>query len=122
MTDETDRKLETQARRLLDDAAQNLDADTVARLRAVRARAWQLAEQAPRVPVARPRRRWWLPVGGLAIAGIVLAVAGTLWFAAPGGAPITGFEDVELLASKESPEFYTELEFYNWLADRTDAT
>ncbi len=122
MTDETDRKLETQARRLLDDAAQNLDADTVARLRAVRARAWQLAEQEVRSPAPKPRRRWWLPVGGLAVAGIVLAVAGTLWFAAPGGEPVTGFEDVELLASKESPEFYTELEFYNWLADRTDAT
>lgn len=122
MTDDKDRKLETQARRLLDDTAQNLDADTVARLRAARARAWQLAEQAPRPDAVRPRRRGWLPVGGLAVAGVVLAIAGTLWFAAPGGAPIAGFEDVELLASKESPEFYTELEFYNWLANRTDAT
>ncbi len=123
MTDDTDRKLETQARRLLDDAAQNLDADTVARLRAARARAWQLAEQTPpHADVARPRRRWWLPVGGLAVAGIVLAVAGTLWLAAPGGAPVTGLEDVELLAAKESPEFYSEIEFYNWLANRTDAT
>ncbi len=122
MTDETGRKLETQARRLLDDAAQHLDADTVARLRAARARAWQLAEQAPRAPAARPPRRWWLPVGGLAVAGIVLAVAGTLWLAAPGGAPVTGLEDVELLASKESPEFYADIEFYNWLASRTDAT
>jgi hypothetical protein len=120
MTNETDRKLEAQARRLLDDAAQNLDADTVARLRAARARAWQLAEQTPRT-AARPRSRWWLPVGGLAVAGIVLAVAGTLWLAAPGGAPVAGLEDVELLASKESPEFYAELEFYNWLANRTDA-
>lgn len=122
MTDDTDRKLETQARRLLDDAAQNLDAETVARLRAARARAWQVAEQEPHMPAPRPRRRWWLPVGGLAVAGVVLVIAGALWFAAPGGAPIAGFEDVELLASKESPEFYAELEFYNWLANRTDAT
>ncbi len=122
MTDEMNRKLEMQARRLLDDAAQKLDAGIVARLRAARAQAWQLAEQAPRTPVTRPRPRWWLPVGGFAVAGIVLAIAGTLWFAAPGGAPVAGFEDVELLASKESPEFYAELEFYNWLANRTDAT
>lgn len=122
MTHETDPRLETQARRLLDDAAQNLDADTVTRLRTARARAWQLAGETPRPAVARPRPRWWLPVGGLAIAGIVLAVAGTLWFAAPGGAPVAGLEDVELLASKESPEFYADIEFYNWIADRTDAT
>lgn len=122
MTDDTDRRLETQARRQLDAAAQNLDADTAARLRAARARAWQLAEQAPRTTVARPRRRWWLPVGGLAVAGVVLAIAGTLWFAAPGGAPVTGLEDAELLAARESPEFYAEIEFYNWLANRADAT
>lgn len=122
MTDDTDRKLEAQARRLLDDAAQNLDADTVAQLRAARARAWQVAEQAPSASAPQPRHRWWLPVGGLAVTGIVLAIAGTLWFAAPGGAPIAGFEDVELLASKEAPEFYAELEFYNWLANRNDAT
>ncbi len=122
MTDETDRKLETQARCLLDDAAQNLDADIVTRLRAARAHAWQLAEQAPRAPASRPRRRWWLPVGGIAVAGVVLAIAGTLWFAAPGGAPVTGLEDAELLAARESPEFYAEIEFYNWLANRADAT
>ncbi len=122
MTDDKDLKLETQARRLLDDAAQDLDAGTVARLRAARARAWQLAEQEVRLPAPKPRHRGWLPVGGLAVAGIVLAVAGTLWFAAPGGVPVAGFEDSELLASKESPEFYAELEFYNWLANRADAT
>ncbi len=122
MTDDADRKLETQARRQLDAAAQTLDAGTVARLRAARAQAWQRASLPPRTAAARPRPRWWLPVGGFAVAGIVLAVAGTLWFAAPGGAPVAGFEDVELLASKESPEFYAELEFYNWLANRTDAT
>lgn len=120
MTDDPNRKLETQARRLLDETAQNLDADTLARLRAARARAWRRAEHEPGAPA--PRRRGWLAVGGAALAGLVLALAGTLWLAAPGGAPPAGLEDAELLASKESPEFYAELEFYQWLASRADAT
>jgi hypothetical protein len=119
MTQTNDPELERHSKRLLDVAAHSLDADTVARLRAARARAWQRAETDTGAPA---RRRWWLPVGGVAIAGIVLAVAGALWLAAPGGIPATGFEDTELLASKESPEFYAELEFYQWLAARTDAT
>jgi hypothetical protein len=111
--------LEQQARRLLDEAASRLDGTTVARLRAARARAWQLADAA--APVRRPRARGWLPLGSVALTGAVVAVAGVLWFATPAGAPLTGFEDIELLASKENPEFYAELEFYHWLASRVDA-
>ena len=29
----------------------------------------------------------------------------------------SGFEDVELLATSDNPEFFTELEFYTWLAE-----
>lgn len=121
MTEPNDSMLARQAKRLLDEAAQNLDADTLARLRAARARAWQRAEQESRTPMKRPRSHWWLPVGGLAVAGLVLAVAGTLWLVSPGGVPLTGLEDAELLAAKESPEFYAEIEFYHWLAQRNDA-
>ncbi len=119
MTDDNDPMLERHAKRLLDDAANDLDADTLARLRAARARAWQ---RAGAEPVRRPRRRGWLAVGGLAVAGIVLALAGTLWLATPGGTPLLGVEDAELLASGESPEFYAEIEFYQWLAQRNHAS
>lgn len=122
MTEKKKPLFEQQARRLLDEAASRLDEATAARLRAARARAWQLADAAaPHAPARRPRVRWWLPVGSLAVAGVVVAVAGVLWFATPAGAPLTGFEDIELLASKENPEFYAELEFYHWLASRVDA-
>ncbi|MBI3576047.1 MAG: hypothetical protein HY083_10425 [Gammaproteobacteria bacterium] len=121
MTDRKNPLLESQAKQLLDKSARELDDTTVARLRAARARAWQRAAATPPAPVRRPRPRWWLPVGSVALAGVTVAVVGALWFATPAGAPLTGIEDIELLASKETPEFYAELEFYQWLASRVDA-
>lgn len=119
MTEKNDPLLEQQARRLLDEAASRLDETTVTRLRGARARAWQLAETAP--AARRPRVRWWLPLGSAALGLVALAVVSALWFATPAGAPLSGIEDIELLASKENPEFYAELEFYQWLASRVDA-
>lgn len=121
MTGKNDPLLEQQARRLLDEAASRLDETTVARLRGARARAWQLAETAPAPAARRPRARWWLPLGSAALGLVAVAVVSALWFATPTGAPLTGIEDIELLASKENPEFYAELEFYQWLASRVDA-
>lgn len=120
----TDRKaplFESQVKQLLDKSARELDDTAVARLRAARARAWQRAATAPRALARRPHPRWWLPVGSVALAGVTLATVGALWFGAPAGAPANDFEDIELLASRESPDFYAELEFYRWLAGRIDA-
>lgn len=122
MTNHEDPSLELRAKQLLDKSAHELDDTTVARLRAVRARAWQRAEAAPTAPVRRFRSRWWLPIGSVALAGVTAAVVGVLWFGTPAGIPANGFEDMELLVSKESPDFYAELEFYHWLASRVDAT
>lgn len=122
MTDHKDLPFESRAKQLLDKSAHELDDATVTRLRAARARAWQRAEAAPTAPARRFRSRWWLPVGSVALAGVTVAVVGVLWFGTPTGIPANGFEDIELLASKESPDFYAELEFYHWLASRVDAT
>lgn len=122
MTDRKNPSLESLATQLLDKSARELDDTIVARLRAARAGAWQRAAAAPTAPMRRPRPRWWLPVGSVAFAGVTVAVVGVLWFGTPAGIPVNGFEDIELLASKESPDFYTELEFYHWLASRVDAT
>ena len=122
MTDHKDVPFESRAKQLLDQSAHELDDATVAHLRAARARAWQRAEAAPAAPLRRPRPRWWLPVGSVALAGVAVAVVGVLWFGTPAGIPANGFEDIELLASQESPDFYAELEFYHWLASRVDAT
>lgn len=100
------------AKRTLDTAEKNLDAGTVARLRAARREALEEGLHNP----ARARPGWLLPVGGFATAGIALAVAGLLWFSAPNGNPMqASMSDMELLTAQENPDFFTELEFYEWL-------
>ncbi|BAV32973.1 hypothetical protein SCL_0651 [Sulfuricaulis limicola] len=106
------------AKRALDATGNNLDAGTVARLRAARR---QAIEQGRHRPVhARPG--WLLPVGSFATAGIALAVAGLLWFSAPNGNFMqTSVGDIELLTAQENPDFFTELEFYEWLEGSENA-
>lgn len=114
----TEDKFLQDAKRALDAAEQNLDAGTVARLRAARR---QAIEQGLRKP-ARARPAWLLPVGGFATAGIALAVAGVLWFSAPNGNFMqAGVGDIELLTAQENPDFFTELEFYEWLEGNENA-
>ncbi|GAB4508835.1 MAG: hypothetical protein Tsb0026_08060 [Sulfuricaulis sp.] len=106
------------AKRALDAAEKNLDAGTVARLRAARR---QAIEQGLHYP-ARARPGWLLPVSGFATAGIALAVAGLLWFSAPNGNFMqASMGDIELLVADEHPDFFTELEFYEWLEGNADA-
>lgn len=119
MTEPQDPQLESQAKRLLNQSVAGLDDATAARLRAARARAWQLAETAP---LKQRRARTWWALGSVALAGVTAAVVGLLWFGTPTGAPSLGFEDIELLAATDNPEFYADLEFYHWLASRSDAT
>jgi hypothetical protein len=114
----TEDKFLQDAKRALDAAADNLDAGTLARLRAARR---QAIEQGLHTP-ARARPGWLLPVGGFATAGIVLAVAGLLWFSAPNGNFMqAGVGDIELLTAHENPDFFTELEFYEWLEGNENA-
>jgi ferric-dicitrate binding protein FerR (iron transport regulator) len=114
MTEERD--LLQAASRLHRQAEQQLDQLTVARLRAARKRALD----------ASPRPRFaWLLSGGLATAAVAAAVAGMVWFQLPSDslAPVEPVvADVDILTTAESPEFYGELEFYDWLASKADAS
>lgn len=106
------------AKRALDAAERNLDAGTVARLRVARRTAIEHGLQQP----GKTRPRWLLPVGGFATAGIALAVAGLLWFSAPNGNLMqAGMGDMELLTAHEHPDFFAELEFYEWLEGNENA-
>ena len=115
---ETDDKFVSAARRMLQEAAKNLDAANVARLRAARRRA---VEEGMRWPMhARPA--WLLPAGGVVTAGVVLAVAMLLWFSAPNPAPVpVNLGDLDLLTAHESPDFFADLDFYDWLDRNADA-
>jgi hypothetical protein len=126
---EADERRFTEAlRRALDDAADRLDADTRARLAFARRRALAAA-RAPRAQglfhawakrLRRPPMLW--SAGAAAFAGATVAVVAVwLWFATP-VAPLNGFDDLDVLAAQEHPDFYGELEFYAWLASRTPAT
>ena len=115
---ETEDKFLNAAKRALDDAEKNLDAGTVARLRGARRAA---IEQGLRRP-SRLRPGWLLPVGGFATAAIVFAVAGLLWFSAPNPNLLqANVSDIELLTAHENPEFFADLDFYDWLEDNNDA-
>jgi hypothetical protein len=114
---ETETKLNNLARRLLDQAATELDVGTIARLRAARQ---QAIEQGLRRP-GRMHPNWLVPVRGLVTAGVVLAVTGWLWFSVPDTRPVqASADDLELLSAQENPEFFADLDFYDWL-DNTDA-
>jgi anti-sigma-K factor RskA len=101
------------ARALLAESADTLDAPALSRLN--RARQAALAQRQPRL------RAWWLPAAGLA-ASCVLVLAVVAWFppARPGVAPIVpamhaAASDAEIAAADDSIEFYQDLEFYAWL-------
>jgi len=91
-----------------------LDNTIAARLRAARLRAVEAAGK------KNERMAWVRPVGGLVTATLVVGVAASLWMANP-SVPKHGIEDMEILASVESPEFYQDLEFYLWLEERARA-
>lgn len=111
---ETEANLINVAKHILDQAERDLDAGTVARLRTARQ---QAIEQGLRRST-RLRPTWLLPVRGLVTAAVVLAVAGWLWFSVPDTKPMqASVDDLELLSAQENPEFFADLDFYDWLDD-----
>jgi len=116
---ETEDKFLNAAKHALDDAEKNLDAGTVARLRAARREA---IEQGLRRP-SHMRPGWLLPAGGFATATIVFAVAGLLWFSAPNLILLqVNVSDIELLTAHENPEFFADLDFLDWLEHNDNGT
>ncbi|MDH3671568.1 MAG: hypothetical protein OES46_10435 [Gammaproteobacteria bacterium] len=115
MPSDNDQAFTKAAKRSLDQAADNLDADTVARLHAARKRAIAAHRQR-----RKPRINVWVPTGALA-AGLAVVVATFMWFVVPTSLPPAGIEDLELLVAHEGIEFYADLDFYDWLATQNDA-
>lgn len=117
MTAPSDNDLREAVGRMLRESEHRLDELSIARLRAARRRAL----------AATPRTRIpWRLAAGLAAGGLVLGLAGLVWFQTSPEPPIaataeTTVADIDLLAT-ESPDFYSDLEFYRWLASRPDAS
>ena len=117
MTGPTEKDLLQSADRLLRQSERELDELTAAKLRAARLRALE----------TRPRHGLlWRLTGGFAAAGLALGLAAVMWFQAPSDtaaprASEAAVADLDLLTT-ESPDFYSELEFYRWLAGDSDAS
>lgn len=103
-------------RRTLDDSADNLDARTLSQLTQARHRALEKAKSKPYLH----RRPFWLSLAGLVTATAVVLFA--VFLARDPSVPqyYSAIEDVEILAASENPEFFSELEFYAWLAEEMD--
>lgn len=113
---ESEQKFLKEAKRALDEMEHNLDAGILGRLRVARREAVGQAGSKSALP------GWLLPLGGFTAAGIALAVAGLLWLSAPRH-PLMPADagDMELLSAQENPDFFTELEFYEWLETHGNA-
>lgn len=102
-----------QVRRLLDAAADSLDADTLQHLN--RARAAALAAR-------RAPPRWKLPFAATLASAAVLVLALMLRpSVAPSPASVEAAEDTELFAGDDTLDLYQDLEFYTWLDTREAA-
>jgi hypothetical protein len=122
---------EKRTREVLDESAGRLDGRTRSRL--TQARHAALAQ------LEKPARLWWrkyLPLGAGATAAAVLAVV--MWvgprddLTAPGSQATartstqngSAFEDIDLLADGEAPDFVSEaddLEFYEWAVGEVES-
>jgi hypothetical protein len=104
------------AKATLEDSVGQIDAQTLARLAAIRQRAVDAAMS--RQSAAAWFSRWVLPMGGAVTAMAAALVVFTLWVQPPeqNAAPVAALEDLNILTGSEEIEFYQELEFYEWLA------
>jgi hypothetical protein len=104
-----------QAKQVLDESAQNLDAAAVSRLNRARQRA--LEQTRPRV-----MRPWFLPAGLASACAVLIAVAVAWHTPTHTAAPMmndasagTFASDLDMMSSDDGIEFYEDLDFYAWL-------
>ncbi|HUS23787.1 MAG TPA: hypothetical protein VM369_02480 [Candidatus Binatia bacterium] len=100
----------------LRESEQQLDAVTLMRLRAIRARA--LAEARP--VAARHAANWAVPLA--AAAGLATWALLPRLMVAPGPvagpAEVASVDALDLMTDEHGPDFYRDLEFYAWLQAR----
>jgi hypothetical protein len=116
--EERDTAFAERMRKLLDESAMQPDDQTRIRLRSIRLKALEIAEQQTPWYVRFPR---WVTAGGLATA-MVLVMVVSLWIAAGRNVlPVTQVEDLDILTTNEQLELYKDLDFYRWLESTDNA-
>jgi hypothetical protein len=96
----------------LDASCERLDASTLARLKAGRLRALELAEARNSLFSRRPH---WLTAGGLATTALLVVMVTGWLVASRQNRPAQQLEDLEIVAAQEQLDLYADLDFYRWL-------
>ena len=101
---------------VLDNSTEELDADISQRLRLARYQALEAYQE---------KHSYWKPAGGFALATMLLVAIGVWQFGSKQQSIeklnesetviVQNIEDLELIASSDSMQFYQDLEFYQWL-------
>jgi hypothetical protein len=109
MTKHNEEELKSNIRQSLDDSVDAIDAETLSKIRQIRA---QAIDKAGTRNVLLPK----LLVGGLATA-CVMVLAIILLFNSPTSMQVVPADDLELISSSDSLELFEDLEFYEWLEE-----
>ncbi len=114
MTNDSENKLDLKEseniRQSLDYSVDALDANTLSKIRQIRAQAIEKASV--------PRRNQWrgVLVGSLATA-CVIVLAVMMLFNTPTSIEPLPVDDLELISSSDNLELFEDLEFYEWLEE-----
>ena len=124
-----EQRLRQFSKQTLNDSLENIDTHTVARLQAIRKQVLHGShKQGMRARYGLPQR-WLLPSGLIGSVAAALLVV-SFWFTTdvPEGRmeqtvlAMEGLDldDMAVLSASEEPEFYQDLEFYQWLEEVDD--
>ena len=101
--------LKSNINQALDDSVDALDANTLSKIRQVRVRAVEKAEN-------KPFNGFGVMTGALATA-CVMVFAVIILMQSPSALQSVPVDDLELISSSDSLELYEDLEFYEWLEE-----
>lgn len=115
--DNDDKAFLDKVRRELDGSCDRLDGQTLSRLNSIRHAALEQGRQGT-------GRAMLAPFGGLVTACVLVLLVSVFYDGRPATAPApagnsgeTVIEDLDILTSMEGPDFYENLEFYQWLEE-----
>jgi hypothetical protein len=112
-TSEKEARLLEKARQCLLEAEDRLDADTISRLRGIRARAVEVAERRRRGFFRVPR---WARAGAFATAAVAVLVF-MVWHDVPKqDIPAKSPDEFEMVLYSDNMDIYEDMDFYEWLA------
>lgn len=113
MSKDSDDKLATNIRQTLDDSVESLDANTLSRIRHIRAQAVDKGV----VKTAAQQSNWSAIMTGALATACVMIFAVMILLKTPAPGQSVPLDDLDLISSSESLELYEDLEFYEWLEE-----